>query len=86
MGFPKAKKPAAARSVNALPKSEGDFTRLVRVIARQVAKEAFGVFMDTLEARSIQGGSWKFGRKMQQQKPIYHLRKQSGFSASPKCL
>jgi excisionase family DNA binding protein len=36
--------------------AEDDFTRLVRVIARQAAKEAFNVFRDGLETRSIQVG------------------------------
>jgi excisionase family DNA binding protein len=35
---------------------EDDFTRLVRVIARQAAKEAFKVFRDALETRSVQLG------------------------------
>jgi len=35
---------------------EDGFTRLVRVIARQAAKEAFKVFRDALEARSVQVG------------------------------
>jgi excisionase family DNA binding protein len=35
---------------------EDDFTRLVRAIARQAAKEAFSLFRDALEARSLQGG------------------------------
>jgi excisionase family DNA binding protein len=35
---------------------EDDFTRLVRVIARQAAKEAFSLFRDALETRSIQVG------------------------------
>jgi excisionase family DNA binding protein len=35
---------------------EDDFTRLVRVIARQAAKEAFSLFRDALESRSIQVG------------------------------
>jgi excisionase family DNA binding protein len=35
---------------------EDDFTRLVRVIARQAAKEGFNVFRDGLETRSIQVG------------------------------
>jgi excisionase family DNA binding protein len=35
---------------------EDDFTRLVRVIARQAAKEAFNLFRDVLETRSIQVG------------------------------
>jgi excisionase family DNA binding protein len=34
---------------------EDDFTRLVRVIARQAAKEAFSLFRDALETHSIQG-------------------------------
>jgi excisionase family DNA binding protein len=33
---------------------EDDFTRLVRVIARQAAKEAFNAFREALETRSIQ--------------------------------
>jgi excisionase family DNA binding protein len=57
MGFPKAEKLAAARPVNGLLKFEqGDFTRLVRVIARQAAREAFGLFSDVLEKRAIQAG------------------------------
>jgi excisionase family DNA binding protein len=35
---------------------EDDLTRLVRVIARQAAQEAFKVFRDALETRSIQVG------------------------------
>jgi excisionase family DNA binding protein len=35
---------------------EDDFTRLVRVIAQQAAKEAFKVFRDALETRSVQVG------------------------------
>ena len=35
---------------------EDDLTRLVRVIARQAAEEAFNLFRDALEARSKRGG------------------------------
>jgi excisionase family DNA binding protein len=45
-----------AKVPTAYASGEDDFARLVRVIARQAAKEAFSLFRDALETRSIQGG------------------------------
>jgi hypothetical protein len=46
---------------------EDDFTRLVRVIARQAAKEAFSLFRDALETRSIRR---ELRRRRLEQRPI----------------
>jgi excisionase family DNA binding protein len=50
------RRPIGAKVPTANASGEDDFTRLVRVIARQAAQEAFDAFRDALETRSIQVG------------------------------
>jgi excisionase family DNA binding protein len=50
------RRPIGAEVPTTDARGEDDFTRLVRVIARQAAREAFKVFGDALETRSTQVG------------------------------
>jgi excisionase family DNA binding protein len=50
------RRPIGAKVPTANATGEDDFTRLIRVIARLAAKEAFKVFEDALETRSVQVG------------------------------
>jgi excisionase family DNA binding protein len=51
-----SRRPIGVKVPTADARGEDDLTRLVRLIARQAAKEAFKVFTDAFETRSIQVG------------------------------